>query len=331
MKKLIISILCVAVFFIGLGGLVKQAGAKFKSDERALALVKQARIAIGGEAAINNVKSLTAKGKAVHVFNFDGTIESKTGDFEINLALPDKFAKMVKLRVEAKEGESAGQIVEDDKIIFLKKGGDRLVLNSEAPEDVSKNGVANADGKQIKKEFRIVKGEGEMRGDEFLRTMLGLFMSAPAATEVDYLYVGSETVDGNECEIVEAKTGDNPVAKIYLSKSTNLPVMMSYQGMEMPKAIRFHKPDMKPKDSGEKNLQVFVNKVEMPKLAEISVKFSDYRNISGLLLPFVWTQTANGNPAETVTIENYEINPANMGEKFNQMPKRVFVRTERKQ
>lgn len=42
MKKFIFSILCVSVFFIGLGGLINQVGAKFKSDERALEIIKQA-------------------------------------------------------------------------------------------------------------------------------------------------------------------------------------------------------------------------------------------------------------------------------------------------
>ena len=56
MKRFIVSILCVTVFFIGLGGLVEKVAAGFKSDERALAIIKQARAAIGGEANIANAR-----------------------------------------------------------------------------------------------------------------------------------------------------------------------------------------------------------------------------------------------------------------------------------
>jgi hypothetical protein len=68
MKKFIVSVLCAAIFFIGLGGLVEKAAAGFKSDERALAIIKQARAAIGGEANIANVRALTITAKATHNF-----------------------------------------------------------------------------------------------------------------------------------------------------------------------------------------------------------------------------------------------------------------------
>ena len=58
MKRFIISVLSVTVFCVGLGALVEKVGAKFKSDEKALALIKQARIAIGGEQSIADVRSM---------------------------------------------------------------------------------------------------------------------------------------------------------------------------------------------------------------------------------------------------------------------------------
>ena len=62
MKRFIISVLCVSVFFIGLGGLVEKTSANFKSDARALELIRLARIAVGGEANIKNVRSMTING-----------------------------------------------------------------------------------------------------------------------------------------------------------------------------------------------------------------------------------------------------------------------------
>ena len=57
---------------------------------------------------------------------------------------------------------------------------------------------------------------------------------------------------------------------------------------------------------------------------EFQVKFSDYRSVGGLQLPFKWTQTVDGKADETVEISNYEINPANITEKFRE-PK-IFIR-----
>ncbi len=61
-------ILLVSTFFIGVGSLVDRAGATFKSDEKALELIRQSRAAIGGDAAINNVRSLTIAGTAAIFF-----------------------------------------------------------------------------------------------------------------------------------------------------------------------------------------------------------------------------------------------------------------------
>jgi hypothetical protein len=183
---------------------------------------------------------------------------------------------------------------------------------------------------RVVREMRVVRGDGENHHrNELLRSMLSLFLTAPEGVDVSYFYVGADEVDGTACEIIEAKTGNDSVAKIYLSQSTNLPVMMSYRGMDLPKVIKINREDMK-SGSDNKDVKVFVGEAGMPTLAEINVKFSDYRTVGGLRMPFAWTQTADGKTSETVTIESYEINPADIAEKFNQMPPKISFRTEKK-
>ncbi len=57
-------------------------------------------------------------------------------------------------------------------------------------------------------------------------------------------------------------------------------------------------------------------------MTDIMVKFSDYRSVNGVQLPFKWTQTD-----ETFNVTSYEINPVNIGEKFQNQ--KVFVRTKK--
>ena len=347
MKRFIFSILCVSVFFIGLGGIANQVGAGFKSDERALALIRQARIAIGGDASIAGVRSLTAKGNAVHTFNFDGTNTTQAGDYEINLALPNQFSKMMKLKLENISGDGSKQVVNEERKVVIIKKGDNPVFNSDDKNAALKNKIVivkNGDGEietedvrpigdgsnRVVKEMRVVKGNGENHHqNEFLRTMLSLFLTAPEGVDVSYFYVGAGDVDGTACEIVEAKTGNDSVAKLYLSKSNNLPLMMSYQGMQMPKVIKFNRDDSKAVSSDKKDVKVMVRKAEASEMAEINVRFSDYRSVGGLQLPHRWTQSANGEPGEMVNIESYEINPANIAEKFQNLPPKVLIRTQK--
>ena len=62
-------VLLVSTFFIGLGALVDRAGATLKSDAKALELIRLARVAIGGDANINNVRSMTIAGNSTHFFD----------------------------------------------------------------------------------------------------------------------------------------------------------------------------------------------------------------------------------------------------------------------
>src|SRR6266404_5342111 len=97
MKRFIFSILFVSVFCIGLGALADKAGANFKSDEKALAIIRDARQAIGGDAAIAAVKSLSIVGQSTHTIKFDGVDRSEQGETEIALQLPDRLMKMTKI------------------------------------------------------------------------------------------------------------------------------------------------------------------------------------------------------------------------------------------
>ena len=50
--------------------------------------------------------------------------------------------------------------------------------------------------------------------------------------------------------------------------------------------------------------------------AEFTVRFADYRSVSGVQLPFKWTQTVGGAPDEIFDVTSYDINPANIAERF---------------
>jgi hypothetical protein len=360
MKKFIVSVLCTAVFFVGLGSLIEKTGAKFKSDEKALALIAAARQAIGGDANIKNVRSMTIVGNSTHTFEFDGATRSEQGGVEINFEFPNKFGRMTRIGnpngaegvtefqknidvivtrkdgapAELKEpGEgreffifkkegAANEEVEDVKVdgnrrIIVKKDdgtvqeikpGDRnMVLLERKPGDAALEKVA-----------RIAVGG--VRQNEMFRTTFALLLSAPEGTDASYLYAGEGTVDGDSCDIIEVQSGGSSF-KLYLDKSSHLPRMLSYMGMPMMKAVKLERqPGDAPKD-----VVAFARKHDKHEAVEHQVKFSDFRYVGGLQLPHRWTQTVAGNPGETIEISGYDINPANISEKFKNQ--KVFVRT----
>lgn len=384
MKKLLISMVCVAVFFLGLGGLVNQAGAKFKSDDRALELVRLARIALGGDEAINNVRSLSIKGKQTMTFDVQGVSKTEQGDVEIALQLPNQLMKTMKFghgegtgantRIVEKEvnvvvperrkgepasvtstsGNNGKQVAVEvqangspEKIIVKKADGttEEIIGTGEAQEFTTSDGkkvfvrradsangaVFNTpDGKTVTLSEEVLSA-GQPRQNEMLRLTLALLMSAPQGIDVAYAYGGEVNVDTTSCNVLNAVFGGETF-KIFLDKSSNLPVAMNYRGMKMPKVIhtKMIKGESTELKGSPKDMRITVSQspMEIP-LTDFQVKFSDYRSVNGVQFPHLWTTTSAGEADETFEISNYEVNSPNIAEKFKQTPGKVMVRTKK--
>jgi hypothetical protein len=347
MKKFIFSILCVSVFFIGLGGLINQVGAKFKSDERALAIIAQARQAIGGDAAIKSVKSLTVVGNSTNSFVVDGAAKTEQGNVEINLQLPNQFSKTLKIGRDT-AGAEGGTVIEKDVKVFVRSiEGDstdsaqndsdgtkkrivRIRKNDNQGTEILKEGAAPEAHKFLINRDVRVAGAGNHQQNELFRTTFALLLSAPEGLDVSYTYVGEGNVDNSSCDIIQAKVAGDSAVKLYIDKTSHLPLMLTYQGMK-PMVFRYER-DAARSDAG-KDVRVMVRRSDAPapEMQEFQLKFSDYRSVGGVQLPYKWTQTAGGQVDQTIDVVNYEVNPANIADKFTRMPRQVFVRSEKKQ
>ncbi len=351
MKRFIVSILCTSVFFIGLGSLIENTSAKFKSDEKALALIAEAQQAVGGDANIRNVRSMTIVGNSTHIFEAEGIQRNEGGSWEINFELPGKFSKMVRVgNPDNAAGES--EVHKQVDVIVMRKDGGNV-------EDVKVDGkrkiiVKNADGTIVTEDIRGDKTEviserkskdgdvvwktedgkkiviendqkaAGIRQNEMFRTTFALLLSAPEGTDASYLYAGEGAVDGNSCDIIEVQSAGSSF-KLYLDKSSHLPRMLSYS--ELPAMVV--KFDKEAANAPREDAKIFVRKMDKAELVEHQIKFSDFRSVGGLRLPHRWSQTVGGKQGETVEISNYEINPANVAEKFKNQ--KVFVRQAKPQ
>lgn len=394
MKRFIFSIFAVSVFFLGVGALVEQTGAKFKSDERALELVRKARVAIGGDNAVAAVQSLHIVGKTTQVVKINGEDRPQTGETEIAMMLPDKFMKMVKLgdgtagnghkmidkqvdvvvvgkdkgemKIRVNADDSADGNVVDRKIVMKKDDGTVVELTGadaakwveqhpnmpgertivikkgDGTEDIEKTVGGKADGDvktwttddgktftvREKAEFSHAKaGEhhAAMKANEMLRLTLGLLLTAPQGMDVEYTSGGEATIDGIGCNVVVA-TFAGTAYRLFLDRNSNLPVAMSYTAMKMPKIAMFHDKAAAPADGGKDVMMFRTAAPGKGEKAEFQVRFSDYRAVSGVQLPYRWATTIGGAADETFDVTSIEVNPANIAERFQNH--KVMVRTK---
>ncbi len=371
MKRFVISVLSISVFFVGLGSLADKVGAKFKSDEKALEIVRKARTAIGGDSAIAEVRSLTIVGRTTHTFKLDGAERSEQGETEIALQLPDKLAKTVKIGKD--DGSGDKMISRQHDVIVVGKGdGEKMVLESgkdgefttsdgkkvvikhrvdgdpaAGTEDIQKivirkggdgtgtgtsvgtgNGVAAGEKHVMMMRHGAPGAHAGMKQNELLRLTLALLLTAPDGIEVNYTFAGESNVDGAAVNIINAEFGGSNY-KLFIGKSSNLPVAMSSTGMQMPTVVKFTK-EMPAQGDQAKSDVFFTKKIDADaETAEHFVRFTDYRSIGGVQLPYKWTTTIGGVASETFDVTSYEVNPPNIAEKFQNQ--KVFVRTKKEQ
>jgi hypothetical protein len=359
MKRLIISILCVAVFFVGLGALADNVGARFKSDAKALELIRQARQAIGGDQAVAGVRSMTISGKTTRTVKTESGETIDIGEQELALQLPDKLAKTLKfghadgtaggeglkqfdimvLRGD-KDGEAIGEDGPGIKKVIVKKGdgaveeitpddNHKIVIRKIGEGDAPMK-VTTADGVEKRVFVHHEKGgePGAARQNDLLRTTLGLLLSAPEGMDVNYTFGGETDVDGAACNLVNAEFAGSTI-KLYLSKATSLPVMMSYMATSLPVTFKFRTKAPEGVDAS-KDVMVFKRTTEggpVGEQAEFQVRFADYRGVGGVQLPYKWTTSVGGTTTEVFDVTSYDLNPSNIAEKFQNQ--KVMVRTQK--
>ena len=182
MKKFITATVGTAMFFLGVGVVIESATAGYKSDEKALEIIRKARTAIGGDAAIAEFKALVIKGQSSLTVSVDGADRLEQGETEIALQMPDKILKSVKIG----KGEA----------------GDAAIVNQEKFDVI----IATKDGEPAPgeaKKFVIRKMDGDPAGDAkvFVRELKG---DAKIVEDVEEI----KTEDGKKFTIV--RKGDVP-------------------------------------------------------------------------------------------------------------------------
>ena len=101
--------------------------------------------------------------------------------------------------------------------------------------------------------------------------------------------------------------------------------MVSYQGHAMPRVMAFKTRSPEGAEPMKDKVVMFSHKIDAPELAEVQVRFSDYRGVNGVQLPYKWTTAVAGQTSEVFDVTNYDVNPANIAEKFQD--RKVLMRT----
>ncbi len=124
MKRFILMIISVSVFFIGLGGIVKHVGAKFASGLNSQRVFLKTPVLIDDEEKINFEKSPTFLEKSKRPLIIKRTKNETAGDhLELNLRVPNQPDRIIILPREKStqpslQGAEFPRIENNNAIIF---------------------------------------------------------------------------------------------------------------------------------------------------------------------------------------------------------------------
>ncbi len=356
MKRFIFSAICVAVFFVGIGAIAGGVSANFGSDAKALEIVNRARIAIGGDSAIAGIQNLIIKGSTtINMETPDGTTRTERGESQLAMQMPDKLIRSISLSREGGDGPGGNAVFARTFDVKIVGSGEIATVAAGEPAEGdaafrSENGktfvIRRVEGKPARLNQTIevepaVPGETVRKGrvilenikgpetnaspqNEMLRMMLGLFLTPPKGIDVNYTFIGEDTVDSVPVNIVNAQAGGSSM-KLYFSKLSSLPVMITYTGPELPRvfAIAVKGEPNGVEASGDKEIRIVrrtANSEDFvgpePKQVETTVKFSDHRYTDGLQLPYKWTTLKDGKVQSVFDVASYEKNVTNFDDQF---------------
>lgn len=271
---------------------------------RAEGVLKQARAAVGGDAKVRGVAGLSIKGK------FRRVIQERemSGEREVELLLPDKY-----MRTESLVMPGMGTSVTTSRAVsgtdFWASGGRGGVF------------MMRSDGREPTPEQkeRAEREQARALRAEMARYALALLLNPTPDFPLQLAYAGEATADDGSADVIDAAGRDGFTARLFIDKQTRLPLMLSYRAPR-PRVVTMTmqgghgKSAEELRKGAEEKLKVQGD--APPEEVEMQVRFSDYREAGGLLLPHRITAGPDGETQEEWEIKSYSLNPQFKADKF---------------
>lgn len=265
---------------------------------KAQEILKQARGAIGDEAKLKALRTLSATGSFRRT---NGGIELN-GEIELDLILPDK--------VRAAAISTLGTV---RATLITAINGEKVWQ-----EFVSNMGMMGG-GNNSQGQERL---QNLVRAD-LTRWVLCLLVTGPSSMPLEYSYVGEAQAPSGKADVIDV-TGPNRFStRLFFDQKTHRLLMLSYRGRQpmLRRGIPGGRqgqpnPPVTVPEEQEKRSKEINDASERPALVETRWMFAEYKEVNSLNLPHRVTKSEAGTPNEEWVINKYKINSQIKPEKF---------------
>ena len=172
------------------------------------AVLREMRAALGGDAALDAIKTLSVNGDSTATFG----VNRSSSSLEIYALLPEHYLEIRRNR-QSFPGPAPMEIETTNYAGF--RGADLIQRTDSTfpvPPPPERPDVI----------LRRIKRD-------FARLAVALFGKSLAGSAFDFSYVGPETVDGQAHEILEMRASDGFAMRLYVNSTTHLPALVTWR------------------------------------------------------------------------------------------------------
>jgi hypothetical protein len=280
-------------------GVSSPSRAQAPSSGEALAVLTEARAAVGGEARIASLKTLIANGRT-RAIKGENLVPI---EFEISIEFPDKY-----LRTEEIPAQDSGSTVRGFN-------GDALIQSAPAGQAVP--------GKP--------SGPADAVKQDFVRLTLGMLLTSFPAYPLSFGYAGQAEAPEGRAHVIDVKGPQNFAARLFIDSKTRLPLMLSWNTPPnlvpvaagrpapanlAPGAIVFETPappgaGASPEDKKrfeEAALAARTKALAAAGPTENRIYYADYRDVDGFKFPFRLRRAVGATTIEETVFDRIRVN-----------------------
>jgi hypothetical protein len=275
----------------------QQAAAKDDAVAKAQAMLAQARAALGSEAKVKALQSLTINGKIRRVM---GEREME-GELQFDILLPDKLMKaetifpMPGMELSRTEVLNGAEVWTENN----SSGHGNIVI---------RQGNDTPQGRALA--TRASRAE-------LLRIWLGCLLTPPASAGLQYSFAGEAEAADGKANVLEVKGADGFAARLFLDQKSHRTLLLTYQGRK-PRMMMTQAQAGGPRN--EEEIQRRIKEAEAQAaaqgLVEFQMRFSDFREEGGLTFPHRITKGSDDEVNEEWELTKFKLNPPLKAEKF---------------
>lgn len=263
-----------------------------QGDGRAAELLRQARAALGGEAALERVSGLSARGTITRAA---GDVQL-SGDMTVEFQLPDRMLRVDSLSPDggltlvSEQGFSGDDLLRATRTLNAPPGA---VIRTPPPPQRGSAAEAEA--------LRAARAD-------LTRLALALLLRAPASQPVDFTYAGQAEAPDGSADVLDVKgRGHAFAAQLFLDRQTHLPLMLVYRGVAPRMVIRTDRGQRSPGDPDPRTTPP--PSPPPADVVDITLYLDDYRRVEGILLPHHVTRSVGGAVSEEWRFSEFRVNP----------------------